>query len=106
MKSHTIKVLIAVVVVVVCGLLFWWRDIASDRDYQIEVLVPTTLLKTPPHLYPETNVEVGRIEPGEAVQVLRMRYGKDFRAWLVRGAHGQEGWFIEDKRVKVSSKSP
>jgi len=25
-----------------------------------------------------------------------MGYGKDFRAWKVRGSMGQEGWFIEE----------
>jgi hypothetical protein len=25
-----------------------------------------------------------------------MGYGKDFRAWKVRGSVGQEGWFIEE----------
>jgi hypothetical protein len=25
-----------------------------------------------------------------------MGYGKDFRAWKVRGSAGQEGWIIED----------
>jgi hypothetical protein len=46
--------------------------------------------------YPASNRETGKISVGEQVTVLRMGYGKDFRAWKVRGSAGQEGWFIED----------
>jgi hypothetical protein len=28
-----------------------------------------------------------------------MGYGKDFRAWKVRGSSGQEGWFVEEKGI-------
>jgi hypothetical protein len=30
------------------------------------------------------------------VKVRRIGYGKDFRAWKVRGSAGQEGWFIKE----------
>jgi hypothetical protein len=55
-----------------------------------------TLLEKPPQDYPASNKESGKILAGEHVMVLRMGYGKDFRAWKVRGGARQEGWFIED----------
>jgi hypothetical protein len=54
-----------------------------------------------------TFFEAGKILPGEAVEVLRMGYGKDFRVWKVKGAKGLEGWFIENgKNIRVSTPSP
>lgn len=83
----------------------WWNDIASDKNYKLEVLAPISLLKEPPLYYSKANVEVGQVFPGEAVDVLRMRYGKDFRVWCVQGSKKQKGWFIEDgKNVLVSKK--
>jgi hypothetical protein len=62
MASHIKKAFVAIAVVAIAGLLMWWHDVTSDKDHQIEELAPVTLLKTPPHLYPETNVKVGRID--------------------------------------------
>jgi len=88
------------------GLWMWLADIAADRSYKLDVLAPIALLKDPPQDYPQTNVEVGQILPGEAVEVRRMGYGKDFRAWRVKGAKNKEGWFIDDgKNVRVTKKS-
>jgi len=84
----------------------FWRDVASDRSYKLEVLTPIILLKNSPQSYPESNTETGKIHAGEQVEVLRMGYGKDFRAWHVKGEKGQEGWFIEDgKNVRVLSRT-
>jgi hypothetical protein len=48
------------------------------------------------------NKEAGKIQIGEKTKVLRIGYGKDFRAWKVRGSMAQEGWFIEDhNNIKV-----
>ena len=93
--------------IAVTALVFWlWRyDIAIDRSYKLEVLQPLKLLKEPPQDYPKTNSEIGQILPGKSVAVVRMGYGKDFRAWLVQDQNGQEGWFMEDgKNVRVSKK--
>ena len=54
------------------------------------------LLENASQNYPASNRETGKISIGEHVMVLRMGYGKDFRAWKVRGSAGQEGWLIED----------
>jgi hypothetical protein len=94
---------------VVAAFMFWtWsKDVAFDKNHKIEVLMPITLLKEPPQCYPKTNIEVGKIRPGEVVDVLRMGYGKDFRAWHVRGPKGQEGWFVEDgENIRVSIINP
>ncbi|MDD2723128.1 MAG: hypothetical protein PHH59_03785 [Methylovulum sp.] len=98
---------VALPVLIVLGFLFWlwWHDVVSDKTYKLEALALITLLKDPPQNYPEINVAMGQILPGETVKVLRMGYGKDFRAWLVMGSNKQEGWFIEDgKNVRVSKK--
>lgn len=102
-----IWVVLPIIVVAALVLGLWWNDVASDRNYKLEVLAPITLLKDAPQNYPKTNTEVGQVLPGETVEVLRMGYGKDFRAWRVKGSKGQEGWFIEDvKNVQVSTKAP
>ncbi len=88
------------------GVWMWLADVAVDRSYTLDVLAPIHLLKQPPQDFPQTNEEVGQILPGEAVEVLRMGYGKDFRAWRVKGAKNQQGWFIDDgKNVRVRKKS-
>ena len=95
---------IAVATVIILGL--WVADIASDRGHKLEVLEPITLLKDAPQNYPEKNTEAGKILPGETVEVLRMGYGKDFRAWRVKGSKGQEGWFVDSgKNVRVANPS-
>ena len=54
------------------------------------------LLEKRPQDYPKENKEIGKIQIGENVKVLRVGYGKDFRTWKVRGNRGLEGWFIEN----------
>lgn len=74
----------------------WISDVVSDRMNKMVIIKPITLLEKAPQKYPTTNKEIGKIRAGEQVVVLRMGYGKDFRAWKIRGSLGQEGWFIED----------
>jgi hypothetical protein len=106
MKMNSVMwIALPVVAVAAFVLWLWWHAVASDRSYKLEVLASITLLKDPPQSYPKTNIEVGQVLPGETVEVLRMGYGKDFRAWRVMGAKKQEGWFIDDgKNVRVSKK--
>ena len=95
---------VGVTAVIILG--SWVADIASDRSNKLEVLEPITLLRDAPQNYPKSNSETGTILPGETLKVLRIGYGKDFRAWLVKGSKGQEGWFIESsKNVRVVSPS-
>jgi hypothetical protein len=97
---------IAIAAATIIALSLWAADIASDRNYKLEVLEPISLLKDAPQSYPETNLEVAKIQPGEVIEVRRMGYGKDFRAWQVRNSLGTEGWFIENgKNVRVVNPS-
>jgi hypothetical protein len=105
--NRAIWIAFPIAVAAVFILWFWWKDVTSDRKYRLAVLTPITLLEEAPQYYPKTNIEVGQILPGETVKVLRMGYGKDFRAWRVRGSKGQEGWFIENsENIRISMKSP
>ncbi|HEY1269307.1 MAG TPA: hypothetical protein VGH16_18760 [Candidatus Binatia bacterium] len=97
----TIVLSIAVLTAIAVGL--WVKDIYEDRKYKLEVLEPITLLENAPQSYPRSNVTVGQVNPGDPVMVLRMGYGKDFRAWRVRSAAGQDGWFVDSgKNVRVN----
>lgn len=96
MKKMIKKLTIASIVLITLVVAFWINDVVSDRKHEIAVLKTMTLLEKAPQDYPVSNRESGKIRVGEHVMVLRMGYGKDFRAWKVRGSTGQEGWFIED----------
>ena len=92
---------LSLVAAVVAALLI--RDLISDRRNQLEILKPITLLEKPPQDYPKENKEIGKIQIGEKPKVLRIGYGKDFRAWKVRTSIGQEGWFVEEKdNIKIN----
>jgi|ERR1700690_316518 len=90
------KIIITCCVLVFTVFLFWFADVMSDRRNELEILKPISLFDIAPQDYPQENKEIGKIQIGEKVKVLRMGYGKDFRAWKVRGSSGQEGWFIEE----------
>jgi hypothetical protein len=78
------------------------RDLIQDRRNELEIMKPIILLEKAPQDYPKENKEVGKIQIGEKIKVLRIGYGKDFRAWKIRNSMGQEGWFIEEKdNIKV-----
>lgn len=81
----------------------WWNNTISDRRYKLEILAPIALLKDPPQDYPKENTIVGHVFPHESVKIVRMGYGKDFRAWRIKGEKGQVGWFVENSyNLKVS----
>lgn len=99
------KLTIASIALIILVAAFWIYDVITDRTNEITILKPMTLLEKAPQNYPASNRETGKIRVGEQVIVLRMGYGKDFRAWKVRGSAGQEGWFIEEKdRIKFMNK--
>lgn len=99
------KLTIVSIVLIIIVTALWIYDVVSDRKRVIAILKPKTLLETAPQDYPVSNRESGKILAGEHVMVLRMGYGKDFRAWKVRGSAGQEGWFIEDNEsIKLMNK--
>ena len=96
MKKMIKKLTIVSIVLIILVAALWIYDVVSDREHEISVLKPMTLLEKAPQDYPVSNRESGKILVGEHVIVLRVGYGKDFRAWKVRGSVGQEGWFIEE----------
>lgn len=95
--NKTIKIIIIIFSMLASLIVaLWISDVISDRRIEIEILKPISLLEKAPQSYPKENKETGKIQIGEKIKVLRMGYGKDFRAWKVRGSMGQEGWFIEE----------
>jgi hypothetical protein len=91
------KTIIVCSVFVSIVIALWLRDIVTDRRNELEILKPIAILETAPQNYPKENRNVGLIQAGEKVKVLRMGYGKDFRSWKIQGSLGQEGWLIEEK---------
>ena len=91
------KIAIACLLFVAIIITIWLQDVISDRRHELKIMRPITLLEKAPQDYPENNRGTGVIQAGEKVKVLRMGYGKDFRAWKVQSSTGQEGWFIEEK---------
>lgn len=96
MKNMIKNLTIVGIVFITLVVALWSNDVISDRNHEITILKPMKLLEKPPQDYPASNRETGKIGVGEQVVVLRMGYGKDFRAWKIRGSMGQEGWFIEE----------
>lgn len=96
MKKMIKKLTIVSIVLTIIVAALWIYDVVSDRKRVIAILKPITHLEKAPQDYPVSNRESGKILAGEHVMVLRTGYGKDFRAWKVRGSVGQEGWIIEE----------
>lgn len=90
------RILIVCAIFVSVVAFYWIGEVISDRRNEIEVMKDTILLAEAPQDYPKVNKETGEIRTGESVMVLRVGYGKDFRAWKVRNTSGQQGWFIEE----------
>ncbi len=93
---------VALVIALAVGAL-WGADILSDRAYRIAIVEPTPLYSIPPHEYPKSNPVLATLAPGAQIQVLRLRYGKDFQAFRVETNTGLVGWVIGGGSVKVVS---
>lgn len=69
------------------------------------VVLETEIFELPPQDYPKENRVIGKVNSLSKVTVLRMGYGKDFRAWKVKTEKELEGWLIENgKNIEVSQK--
>ena len=101
MKKRALISVVVVIALVIAAL--WGSDILSDRAYRIVIVEPAPLYSIPPHEYPKTNPVVATLAPGTSVQVLRLRYGKDFQAFRVETDAGLVGWVIGGRSVKVVS---
>ena len=101
MKKRALIIAVAVIVIAVGAL--WGGDILLDRAYRISIVESAPLYSLPPHQYPKTNPVLATLAPGTPVQVLRLRYGKDFQAFRVKTNTGLVGWVIGGSSVKVNS---
>jgi hypothetical protein len=90
MKKRVLTTIVVVIALVVVAL--WGGDILTDRAYRIVIVESAPLYSIPPHEYPKTNPVLATLATGASVQVLRLRYGKDFQAFLVKTNAGQVGW--------------
>lgn len=95
---------IAIAAVSFTAAAFWLADVAADRRYVVAVVGPESLLALPPHEYPGINPSVETLQPGQSLQVLRVRYGKDFEALKVQAPSGHTGWVLSGGGVRVLSR--
>jgi hypothetical protein len=95
------KLIFTIVVIATALGGLWGIDVLSDRAYQLEVFESAPLYSLPPHEYPKVNPIQATLKPGQAVHVLRLRYGKDFQAFRVETDDGIIGWVIGGEGVKV-----
>lgn len=106
--SESMKRIISIVVmfsIVPVPLYYWWFDVQNDRENNLVIAVESDLFELPPQDYPIENRVIGKVNSLSKVVVLRMGYGKDFRAWKVKTETEMEGWLIEDgENVKVIKK--
>ncbi len=79
-------------------------DVAQDRRYVVQVVKATPLLTLPLHQYPRENPLGSLVIPGQRLQVLRVRYGKDFQAMRVETEGGEVGWVLNGNGVEVVSR--
>lgn len=87
--------------VAVCGLGVWGFDRLDGRSYSLRVVSSTDLLALAPSKYPDHNNLVATLAPGASLEVIRQRYGKDFRAFEVATAEGRTGWVVEGPSLLV-----
>jgi hypothetical protein len=84
--------------------LFWAGDIYGDHQYKVEVVESASLYSLAPTDYPATNPVLLNLSVGNHLQVVRVRYGKDFEALKVVTDDGKIGWVIGGDGVKVTSR--
>lgn len=98
------RVVLVLVLAGFVGCAFWLADVMADRRYVVAVVAAEPMYKLPPHEYPASNPIVGTVSPGQSVEVLRVRYGKDFEALQLRLPDGQSGWVLSGGCVRVLSR--
>jgi hypothetical protein len=80
----------------VVGSWLWIQDVISDRRTSIEIVRRVPLFADLPDSPRPVSAQQGTLEPGQPVRVLRIRYGKDYRAIRVETSRGQTGWLLDD----------
>lgn len=74
----------------------------GDRRIDVEILSSQPLLTVAPTDYPSTNPTLQVLPAGQSVQVLRLRYGKDFRALKIKTERGEVGWLLDGPGLRIS----
>lgn len=103
-RCMTRRATITVVAIAFLGVCAWGADVWNDRQFVVAVEAPTQMYERPPHEYPKSNPTVATLKRGEALRVLRVRYGKDFEAFKVETTNGQIGWVVGGEGVRVLSR--
>lgn len=93
------KILGFLAVVVLIGLGWFGWDRYTDRNKTIQILKPTALFEAP-------GLSVGTtpkatLSPGENLEVLEIKYGKDSMNVEVRRSDGSTGWVVVDDGVAI-----
>jgi hypothetical protein len=95
MKSAIVIVITIILVIIAISLGIWLRDIYIDRQQVVNTLQRVAFytdwkcgLKCE-----EQNKKIGEIPSGIQLNVLRIRYGKDYMAIKVQYNH-KKGWLI------------
>ncbi|MNL29805.1 hypothetical protein D3C87_1515040 [compost metagenome] len=74
----------------ILGLFAW--DIWEDRSQSVSIIQQTALYDD--WEFGDRQKSIGKVERGENLKVLRIRYGKDFMAIKVERNDGSVGWII------------
>lgn len=78
-------------------------DVGGDRAHTVQILAPVPLLEVSRPLgYPNSpNRVIETLQPGAAVKVLRISYGKDYMAVRVQSETGATGSVISGPGIRV-----
>ena len=87
--------------VTIVGGAWYGVDVIDARSYELTVIGAAPMYSLPPHEYPKSNPIAATLQPGQAVRVLRHRYGKDFQAFRVETLDGRVGWVVGGEGIEV-----
>lgn len=84
---------ITILILVPVGIYVW--DVMQDRSKSITIRSRMAIYRDWDRLKDQDpNEIVDTVEPGEKLKVLRIRYGKDYRAVKVEKGNGSVGWMM------------
>jgi hypothetical protein len=81
----------------------WAYDIYQDRQIRISIEGPVCMYEAPElAAYPRLQGKpIMQLNPGEAISVLRVRYGKDYMAIKLQTANESIGWVCFDRNIRI-----
>lgn len=94
------SIVILLVTAILTGV-WWGADAIDARSYDIAVTEPAPMYSLPLHEHPRTNPVAETLQPGQALRVIRHRYGKDFQTLCVETLDGHVGWVIGGEGIAV-----